>query len=310
MVKHLALALLLCTATTHAATELRGDRVEILGGRIAVEAEQRLSGSIFALGGEVEVAGEVREPIVVIFGKLRLSGRADDDVIAILSDVELDGATIEGDFVRVLGALDDRGSTVHGAYQNIGIGSGWWSGAQYLFLWLRLLHKLLVLGLLVAVVALFPRRVRVIAEEAPARYLEAVFVGMLGYLGFWLLAIALLPTVVGPFLLWLLFVVGKWLGIAGIFLAFGRALARRLGRDPSMLMAVLASFALYVLLTVAPTPLGFFGLLVGAVGRATFFVLFEAPAVGLLLLTRFGRQPRAAASMQRNPGSDAAPLPL
>lgn len=293
MIRLLVSCLALLAVAGIDAEELRGDRIEIFGGEVAIGEEDRLRGSIFSLAGDVEVAGEVHEPIVVIFGTLRLEGVAHRDVIAIASDVELDGARIEGDFVRVLGRLDDRNSVVVGDYQNIGIGSGWWNSAQYLVLWLRLFHKLVVLLLLVALLALFPRRVRVLSEEAPGRYLEAVFIGLLGYLGFWILAFVLLPTVIGPILLWLFFVAAKWLGIAGLFLALGSALGRRIGLVPSMLVTVLAIFTLFVVLTVAPTPLGFFGLLLGIVGRAIFFILIEAPAIGLLLVTRCG-SPRAA----------------
>jgi hypothetical protein len=117
----------------------------------------------------------------------------------------------------------------------------------------------------------------------------AFFVGLLGYLG-WLIVFTLLSaTVIGIPVALLAFYVLKWLGVAGIFCAVGRRFGAGIGREMSILGAVLLTFGVYALATLLPTPLGLFGLgLIWGVLGLLFFLLVEVPAVGLAILTRAG----------------------
>jgi hypothetical protein len=76
-----------------------------------------------------------------------------------------------------------------------------------------------------------------------------------------------------------------------MFHAFGQRVGRGLGREMSLLGAVLVGFLPYALLVVLPSAFGLVGLVAaGAIGL--FFWLFlEVPGVGLALLTGFGSRP-------------------
>ena len=92
-----------------------------------------------------------------------------------------------------------------------------------------------------------------------------------------------------------LFVFLKWLGIVGIFHAVGHRIGRSMGRDLSLLGAVLVVFVPYALLVQLPLFFGLIGLLAaGMIG--TFLWLFvEVPGLGMTLLTRAGRPARPIA---------------
>jgi hypothetical protein len=131
--------------------------------------------------------------------------------------------------------------------------------------------------------------VRLIGQEAGPRYLAALFVGLLVYVVLYALVLPLVAgTVIGlPFLL-LAWMAAKWLGIAGIFFAFGSRVGRGLGREMSPMGAVLLVFAAYALILLLLSPFGLVGLLGVTLVRMVFFCLVEAPALGLILLTRIG----------------------
>ena len=97
-------------------------------------------------------------------------------------------------------------------------------------------------------------------------------------------------TFIGIFPALFAFYVLKWMGIAAIFFAVGSRLGRAVGASLSVLGSVLLVFAVYVVLMMAPTPLGWMGLAVVAVLKLIFFLAFEVPAVGLVILTRLGTQ--------------------
>ena len=86
-----------------------------------------------------------------------------------------------------------------------------------------------------------------------------IIVGLLGYIGLWVVMLILLATVVGfPFGIFV-FRVFKWLGIAGIFFAVGRRVGRSMGREMSLLGAVLLVFLPFVAIQIAPLLFGPFG---------------------------------------------------
>ena len=172
--------------------------------------------------------------------------------------------------------------------------------------WARLLRVLTVFVMLLLLAALVPERVRVISEEAPKRLFAAFFVGLLGYLGLWL-AIALLSiTFVGIFLAWFLFLVLKWLGIAGMFHFFGHRIGRSMGREISLLGAVLIGFVPFALLILLPSAFGLPGLIVAGVFWFVIWIFLEIPAVGLVILTRGGNPPARPVAVQP---AAAAPAP-
>ncbi len=295
-----------------------GDVVSIFGDDIHIPADLRQHGSVVCVGGEARIEGEVEGDVVVILGSLenhgivrgRVTGvlteqrhqdaRIDGELVSVLGSIELERTQVDSELVNVIGTLK-RDATSSTPSLNLGLGR-WFPDLLSLFFWLRLLRLLAIFVLLLLLTALVPERIRLIGEEAPLRYALAFFVGLLGYLGLLVLLGLLAATVVGLPLAILLYGVLKWLGIAGIFFAVGHRLGRALGRDISLLGAVMLCFGLYVLVTLAPTPLGVLGLAVSGALWLLFFFVVQVPAVGLVLLTwAGGRSGRTTPFVPPNP---------
>lgn len=281
------------------------DQISIFGDEIYIPADTAVRASVLCIGGKVVIEGQVSQDVVVIMGSLELRGEVRGNVVGVLSDMELDGATVGDVLVNAAGKLVTQDSKIDKEF-NFGLGS-WFPGFQNLFLWYRTLKLLVVFVMLVLLVALMPERIRVVAEEAPVRYLSAFFVGILGYLAFWTIFILLTATVVGAPAAWLLFQVFKWMCIAGIFFAVGRGLGRALGREISLLGGVLLVFAVYALVSLAPIPLGLPGFAATWIFGLFFLLMVKVPAVGLLILTRAGSRGNSAAASPASPVPPPAP---
>jgi len=264
-----------------------GDRVGI-GSPVTVARGETVEGDVVVFGARALVEGTVAGDVVVVGGKLELKGSVRGDVVGIGSRMKLEPeAEVRGDLVNIAGQLDRTEATVHGQVVNVPLPDVAWSafaGVPWLppgaFGWLFAWGKLVELGLfltgLVLLVAIVPERVVRIGEEAPVRFMGGFFLGVLGYLALGAACILLCITIVGIPLLLLAFTVLKWLGLAGIFYAFGVRLGRAMGRDLQPLGAALLGFL----------PFGIF-YFVPCAGSACWLVL-KVTAVGLVLLTRAG----------------------
>jgi hypothetical protein len=129
----------------------------------------------------------------------------------------------------------------------------------------------------------------------------------LAYLILWTL---LAFTVVGIPVIWIGFVVLKWLGIAGLFFAVGRRIGRAFGAEMSVLGGVLLCFGLYTLVLMAPAALGLLpGLFALALIKLLFWLLFAVPGVGLAILTLVGGRRERAAPAPAVPSVPGQPAP-
>ncbi len=300
----------------------RGDMISVFSGDIDIPANVRQRGSVVCVGGTVTIEGEVTQDVIVILGNLEVTGTVGGEVISVLSDQRLTDARVLRDMISVLGTLELERTEVSGELVNIlsefnsdgvssfrgpqnRIGLPWFPSIWSLVFWGRLVLKLFVFVLLLLLVALAADRIRVIGDEAPVRYVSALFVGLLGYLGLCIVLSLLSVTLVGLPLALVAFYVLRWLGIAGVFFAVGRRLTGSVGREMSVLGSVLLVYAIYVVISLSPTPLGPWGLIVSALLWMIFFVFVDLPAIGLLILTRLG-SPRSSLPMA--PAPDGHPL--
>lgn len=274
-----------------------------LGGQVAifddihVAADEVRRGDLVAIFGDVLVEGEAANDVVVLGGNLTISGHVRHDAVAVLSSVRIEpGGSVGHSLVDVLGSLEGRGK-VRGDVVHIPLPllpSGWTApfgmiGA--LLAWGALLWTLLTFLLLLLAAALAPNRVRVISEEAPVSLFWAFLAGIGGYAGIALVTGILAMTVIGipvAVVAYLGFIVLKWLGLAGIYHRIGTGLARSLGRDVSLLGAILLGFLPFALLQLVPLFFGGVGVLLGIGVRLAFWMFVEIPAVGLVLVTRAG----------------------
>jgi hypothetical protein len=147
--------------------------------------------------------------------------------------------------------------------------------------------------------ALVPDRIRLISEETPVRLFSAFLAGLIGYMVFAMLQVFLFFTIVGiPLVcvLWLVFIVLKWLAMCGVFHQIGSRFARSFGRNMSLLGAVLLGLLPFALLRFLPVCVGFF-----------IWFLVEILGFGILILTRVGTRRSVGAPTKAPPPSIVVP---
>jgi len=265
-----------------------GDIIRIFSDDIEIPKGVERHGSVVSIGSDVRIDGVLDGDAVVIFGSLHLTGEVEGQVVGVMADLSLEDASVHDQIVSVFGGLDRRNVVVGDRVVHIGLPGVRFPGFLKLLSWLRLAALLLVFVLLVLLVALVPERIRAIGEEAPVRYVQAFFVGLLGYIAAWAVLILVSVTIVGGPLAYVAFVAAKWLGVAGLFYTIGRRISRGIGRELSPFAAVLLVFGVYAAILLALGTAGLPGLLAIGVVRLLFLCLFEIPGIGLVLLTRAG----------------------
>jgi hypothetical protein len=272
-----------------------------VGQDINVPAGTTHDGDIVCVYGHVTINGHVNGDVTVVAGRLDLGGSVDGDVTGVATRMDLDpSATVNGGVTNVGGTLRRNGATVQGQVVNIpfgitlpswryGFGSGWGDFIG-LFFWWKLFAIFLFFVCALLLTALVPDRIRLISEEAPARLFTAFVFGLVGYVVFVFIQLFLTITLIGiplVFLLYLVFVVLKWMAMCGVFHQIGFRIGKSMGRELSLLGAVLLGFLPFALLRFVPFCVGF-----------SIWFLMEILGFGYLILTRVGTR-----------GSPGAPLP-
>ena len=297
----------------------RGGEVSIMTS-IHIPANEVHRGEVVCIGCDAVIEGEVTGDIVVVGGTLILTGRAGHDVVAVLSHVEIgDGVEVGHDFINVLGTLDDHGAIIGNERFNLemfpglpNLGSAFGAlGAMLLYG--RLLAVIMVFVVILILAVFVPDRIRLLSEEFPINYGLALLAGIGGYLALWVINSLLVVSFIGipvAIVLYLVFLVLKVLGLAGIFHYFGMRLGRTISREMSLLGAVFVGYVVFSALLLLPHFFGFIGLIVACGLRLLFWFFFECPAIGLVLVTRAGGRPRArpaGAPLQAPTAPPAAP---
>lgn len=299
-------------------TTYQGGDVSI-GGRIVVERNEVRHGDIKCIGGTAVINGEVEGDVNVIAGHLELSGRVGGDVNAIASRSILhDGARIEGELHNIGGTLQRGRAEVQGEVVNIGPGFpmpglGWLGAIGSVLVYFAVLELLLIFLTLLVVCALVPERVRLVSEDTPVRWPGALLAGIAGYAALPILMFLLLVSVLGIPLLplvWCVFFVFKTLALAGVFHLVGSRIGRSMGREMSLLGAVLLGFAPFALVRVVFSVLGF---PLSFLGWMFIWMPLQVVAVGLMILTRGGGRrppvPAPAPALPQAPVLPPSPAP-
>jgi cytoskeletal protein CcmA (bactofilin family) len=262
-----------------------------VGQDITIPAGTTHDGDVVCVYGHVTIDGQVNGDVTVVAGRLDIKGSVAGDVTGVASRMDIDPkARIDGDVNNIGGSLRRNGATVQGQVVNIpfgisvpswshGLRPGWGAFTGLFVMWkLFAIFLFFVCALLLA--ALVPDRIRLISEEAPARLFTAFIFGLVGYVVFVFVQIFLTITLIGiplVFLLYLVFVVLKWMAMCGIFHQIGSRVGRALGRDLSLLGAMLVGLLPFALLRFVPFCVGF-----------SIWFLVEILAFGYLILTRVG----------------------
>src|SRR5262245_54251109 len=287
-----------------ASSELSG-----VGQDITIPAGTTHDGDVTSVYGHVKIDGHVNGDVTVVAGSLDVTGTIEGNVTGVASRIDIDEKSrIEGDLTNVAGSLRRNGATVQGHVVNIPLGvtvpswghglrSGWSGFIGFFFMWkLFALFLFFVCALILS--ALVPDRIRLVSEEAPTRLFSAFIFGLVGYVVFVFAQMFLAITLIGiplVFLLYLVFVVLKWLAMCGIFHQIGSRMGRALGRDLSLLGAILLGLLPFALLRFVPFCVGF-----------SIWFLVEILAFGYLILTRVGTRGSPAFAPYPAPAAPAA----
>ncbi|HEX5041862.1 MAG TPA: polymer-forming cytoskeletal protein [Candidatus Polarisedimenticolaceae bacterium] len=282
-----------------------------IGGRIVVPEGEVRHGEVTSIGGTAVIDGTVDGDVTVIAGHLEVRGTILGDVNAIASRSTLhDGARVDGDFHNIAGTLHRGRVEVQGDLVNVGMGVpmpglGWLGAIGSVLVYFAVLELLLIFLTLLVVCALVPERVRLVSEETPVRWPGALLAGIAGYAALPILMSLLLFSVLGiPLipLVWCVFFVFKTLALAGIFHLVGSRLGRSMGREMSVLGAVLLGFAPFALVRLVFSAIGF---PLSFLGWLFIWMPLQVVAVGLMILTRGGGRRPAVPS----PVPEYAPAP-
>jgi hypothetical protein len=280
-----------------------GDQEVSILSDLDVPAGKVHDGDVVCIGGNVTVAGEVTGDIVIIGGSLDVSGSVRGDVVGVGSVLQLsEGAAIDGQFVNVMGSLDNHGARISGEKVNIPFGlmipgvKAPFAVLGAIIFWATVVGLALFFVAIFLFAALVPHRVRVLSEETPVSILWAFVIGLGVYAALPIVEFLLVCTVIGiPILLCLhvVFLVLKWLGMVGILHFLGSRLGRLFGRDFSLVGSILLAFVLIAAIKLVPFLVGGIAGLVVLLAIKLFVWLFlEVPGVGLIFLTRAGGRPR------------------
>lgn len=272
----------------------RGDKV--VHGDVVVHADQPAR-DIVAIRGSIKVesGAHVRDAVAVL-GSVELApGAVAREVVAVGGSVKLGaGAEVARDAVSVGGGITrDPGAEIGGEEVSVGVpalsGLAGLAGSRILFGEsgspvfgvAQVLAKFVVyfaLGLLI--LALFPRRVDVVATSFTTHPWKSVFTGLLGLVVTPLLIVLLVATIIGIPLVAvaaLLVVVAGILGFTALAFHIGRALPLRIERGTNVLQLALGT-AIVVIVTAIP--------LLGCLAWSAALLL----TFGAVLRTRFGSQ--------------------
>jgi len=290
----------------------RGDK-ELTGVNqdVTIKAGETHDGDVVCIRGHVTIDGHVNGDVTVVAGSLDITGTVDGDVTAVVSRIEFDEkAQVNGDVTNVGGSLRRNGAIIQGQVVNIPLGislpswgHGWRSGLGEFagfFFWWRIFALFLFFVCALLLAALVPDRIRLISEEAPSRLFTAFVFGLVGYMVFVFAQLFLAITIIGiplVFLSYLVFIVLKWLAMCGIFHQIGSRVGRSLGREMSLLGAILLGMLPFALLRFVPFCVGF-----------SIWFLVEILAFGYLILTRVGTR-GTPASIAARPVPPVPPPP-
>jgi hypothetical protein len=323
-----------------------GSQVNI-GGSVTVRRNEEADEAV-AIGGSVEVEGQVDHDVTAIGGPARIEGTVGGEVVSVGGSVYLGPhAVVEGNVTSVGGSIEqDPGAVIHGTKDEIGMmpffhRGGWrrgpvwnhwgfWGGVSDL---MGSLMSLILTGLLVCLVMLVARRaVERVDRQLMAQPWQSAAAGLAGSIFFWplliVVTILLAITIVGcvlfllyPFLLlWVALLL--LLGFTAAAYRLGLWLELRFnlnfgGPYATALVGVLALKIWHVLgnlFDLVPGPFGFFGFLVSLFGT---LLTMSALVVGFgaVILSRFGMEPgywprRGAPPMpQPSPAYAGGPVP-
>jgi hypothetical protein len=108
-------------APKHRESRSSGSRVNV-GGSVQIDKDEMADEAV-AVGGSVDVQGEVSDQVTAIGGPVRVEGKVGGEVLSVGSSVYLGPhAVVEGDVTSIGGGVHkEQGAVIHGAIHEVGV---------------------------------------------------------------------------------------------------------------------------------------------------------------------------------------------
>lgn len=264
------------------------DSVVRFGGNVVVQAHERIVGEVAAIGGAVEVLGEVLGDVFALGGSVTVEGTVSGDVVAVGGTITLGPtARISGDVIVVGGSINrDPSALVFGEVTAVTMADsfrlGWSDWGWTSWQWTRvnwpvtLLYVAGLFALAALVLAWIPDRVHAVEAHMESNAGRSVVIGLLAVILLVPLSLLLVLTIVGVPLLWLGFFAAKMLGYVALVGLVGRKVTERFAPESAAVWQLVAGVAIVAVLRYVPVVGGLFSLV------ATVWTL------GAVLDTKFG----------------------
>ncbi len=244
------------------------------------------------------VKGQTYEDVVVINSNADIQGRVRGNLMVLHGSANLDNtAYIGGDVICLAGIINAQpGAMVVGSKVQIGGVIGWralpffFIGKLLLlgFLW-KLVTAVILLGLSIFMVLMWPHQIAYAAEEASQDLVKSSLVGVLAISILIPLSVGFAVTLFGlpiSLAIAVFVLVASWFGIAAISYLIGSKFSTKF----SPLLCIIVGFIILKFIHFVPF-----------IGSALYFIAI-LPGLGAILLTRFGtNKPWLSSGKARGP---------
>lgn len=282
------------------------------GESVTIDADERISGDVVAIGGTVVVNGTVLGDCVSVGGEIVLGPGAyvSRDVVSIGGNVTLrDSSEVGGDAVSVWGQVDvDPTADVYGEIVESGgvtfnlPGGMWIPGSGRGFGWdlwslaRRVIWVLVMVGIGLLTFNLFPTRMRRLSDTAMERGVVAFVAGLAGWVLLIPVFVILLITIVGiplAILMVPLMPIVLLLGYLAVAQGVGSRIQSRSGNAEGLVRALVVGVLALEAAILLGRVFGLFGsifdviaLLLTVLGHGIVFVAITT-GFGAILISRF-----------------------
>lgn len=254
---------------------------------VNISKNTTVNGDIVTFFGDISLMGTVEGNVVAIFGKVEVAGTAKKDVVSVFGGITVTpNGTIERSAVAVLGyGIENSGSINHDIVSVLGFFPyGMPAIAMILLLLLvfTVIKQMLAFIFSVVAIVIFPQRFERMASNIRQDTGKKALIGILVYLGGFVLTAILIMTVLGAPLIALVFPVILLLELAGntaIKISIGRRVATVLDKSWTTIMELLLGTLVFTLLELT------------IIGRLFTFIM-KLIGVGEVIHSRFGDEPQ------------------
>ena len=254
---------------------------------VTVNHDTMVRGSIVSIFGDVNVVGAVEGDIVAIFGRVKVEGTVNRDVVSIFGGITVaPRGMIEGNATTVLGhGIVNNGTIRRDTVNILGFFSPGMSPIKILFmlfLLLTVVKEAFVFVMSVVAIVVFPERFERMTEDIKEDPGKKAVIGILLYIGTFILGVILIMTVIGAPIVVLLIpalLLLEFTGATVVKVYVGRKIATSLNKKWTVIMELLLGTVIYTLLELL------------IIGKLVTFIM-KLIGIGEVIYSRLGSGPR------------------